>query len=141
MFFVMVRGVSNNLQNHFLASDFLLQPRKKVAGERERRMDTEEKFYSFPFNSNNTNTTTAKKPEAWSNRAGRQPGNRQAMAPLQTAAGNLARHSAALDTQPRESAHGNAGDTLHDGEDGHGEWIRHPLFHSCDPLPRVLVSG
>lgn len=65
-------------------------------------MGAGEKFYSFQFNSNNTNTTTAKKPEAWSNRAGREPGNRQAMAPLQMAAGNLAQHSAALDTQPRE---------------------------------------
>lgn len=32
-------------------------------------MGAGEKFYSFHFNSNNTNTTTAKKPEAWSNRA------------------------------------------------------------------------
>lgn len=74
---------------------------------------------------------------------GRQPGNRQAMASLQKAAGNLAQHSAALDTQPRESAHGNAGDTLHDERMGmeNGSRIQNPLFHSCDPVPRILVSG
>lgn len=96
-----------------------------------------------PFNLIATTPTPRqpKKPEAWSNRAGRQPGKRQAMAPLQMAAGSVAQHSAALDTRLRESAHGNAGDTLPDGEDGRGEWIQHPLLHSCELLPRLSVSG
>lgn len=48
---------------------------------------------NFQLNSNNNNSKAAKKPEAWSDGAGRQLGNRQAVAPLQTAAGNLARSS------------------------------------------------
>lgn len=115
-----------------------MQPCKNVAGEREKRWVQERNFNAFNLIAT---TPTPTQPKNLKHGVIELGDNRQAMAPLQVAAGNLTQHSAALDTRPRKSAHGNAGDALHDGEDGHGEWIQQPLFHRCDPVPRVLVSG
>lgn len=61
------------------------------------------------------------------------------MAPLQTAAGNLAGLLAALDTQPGEEPAETQETPLHDVRTGQGEGLQLPLLCSPDLAPDLLV--